>query len=142
MTTIKIRLKWLEGKIDTKKKTGTDKMIGALHAIEFNKLCKLLEAQDVQTGSVPMPFHVLMSMMADWEEGPFVFERYRGLVPDENIRQAYNYRRNWYSNGDPKKIPDDAARILHLAGVIDEKRNLKQGYILLDNGCIADAPNK
>lgn len=143
MAMIDTRLKRIEGKLGAQKKTGTDSMLNALHEAGFDDVRLALAAQDTHEGrSRPVPFYVYMSVMADEEEGHFVFERYRGLVPDEVIRQAYNHRRNWYSRRDLKALSEDAARVLYLAGVIDEERNLMPGYLLLDNGCIADAPKE
>ncbi len=57
-----------------------------------------------------------------------VMEDYRGLVPDEVLRSAYNKCRNW-----------GGQQVRLLAGVIDEQGNVMPGYRLSENGCILDA---
>lgn len=136
------RVRKLELKAGVKSRTGTDFMLDALREAGFEDVLLALAAQDTNDGYSPRPFHVYMSVLADEGEGHFVFERYRGLVPDGVIQRAYNFRRNWYSGKDLKNLPNDAARVLHLAGILDEERNLMPGYLLLDNGCIADAPEE
>lgn len=58
-----------------------------------------------------------------------LLDDYRGLVPDEVLRQSYSLCRNW-----------GGFEMRRKAGVIDEQGNAMPGYVLLDNGCIVDAP--
>jgi hypothetical protein len=58
---------------------------------------------------------------------------FHGLVPDEDIRAAYNSCRNYAF------LPDKARLIRERAGVIDGQGNVMPGYVLLDNGCIVGA---
>ena len=60
-------------------------------------------------------------------------EEFRGLVPDEDIRAAYSFCRNYAF------LPDKARLIRERAGVIDGQGNVMPGYVLLDNGCIVGA---
>jgi hypothetical protein len=60
-------------------------------------------------------------------------EEFRSLVPDEDIRAAYSFCRNYAF------LPDKARLIRERAGVIDGQGNVMAGYVLLDNGCIVGA---
>jgi hypothetical protein len=62
-------------------------------------------------------------------------EEFRGLVPDEDIRAAYSFCRDYAF------LPDKARLIRERAGVIDGQGNVMPGYVLLDNGCIV-GPSK
>jgi hypothetical protein len=57
-------------------------------------------------------------------------EEFRGLVPDEDIRAAYSFCRNYAFSRDKARL------IRERAGVIDGQGNVMPGYVLLDNGCI------
>jgi hypothetical protein len=61
-------------------------------------------------------------------------EEFRGLVPDEDIRAAYSFCRNYAF------LPDKARLIRERAGVIDGQGNVMPGYVMRDNGLINDAP--
>jgi hypothetical protein len=60
-------------------------------------------------------------------------EEFRGLVPDEDIRAAYSFCRNYAFSRDKARL------VRERAGVIDGQGNVMPGYVLLDNGCIVGA---
>lgn len=133
MATLDNRLGNLEEQLGSKAQSGTELLLNALREIGFDDLCIMLAARDEREGRAPEPFWMLMSYMGD-SQTPFEYERYRGLVPDEVIRRAYNHRRNWAS---AKTV---IVKVRQLAGVIDTDGNIMPGYVLADNGCILDAP--
>lgn len=132
MATLNARLEKLESQTNVNAKPGTELMLNALRAGGFDEVCNLLAANDESHGREPTPFWMTMNIMGD---NVFEFERYRGLVPDDMIRRAYNYQRN-HAFGDEAIV----TRVRQLAGVIDANGNVTPGYMLLDNGCIVDAP--
>ena len=134
MTTLSSRLEKLERQANAKAQSGTEMMLRALRASGFDDVCAMFAEDDVSNGRKPTPFWRLMDVMSD-SRNEFEFERYRGLVPDEVIRHAYSCRRN-YAYGDEAIV----TRVRQLAGVVDGDGNVMPGYVLLDNGCIVDAP--
>lgn len=133
MATIETRLGKLEEQTNINARSGTELMLNALRKIGFDKVCTFFAEADEINGRAPEPFWMLMHVM-DNGHNHFEFERYRGLVPDDVIRRAYNHRRNWASG---QAVVD---RVRQLAGVIDADGNVMPGYVLNDNGCINDAP--
>lgn len=119
------RLDKLEQRVDIRRDSRTGMLLAILREHGYEVVERFINESEELQGR---PFWHLMNAMDDTED-PLVFERYRGLVPDEVIRRAYNMRRNWAGN-----------EVRRLAGVIDGDGRVMPGYVMLDNGCIADAP--
>jgi hypothetical protein len=68
------------------------------------------------------------------ERNPLAIERFRGRVPDRVLAALYSRMRNFAF------AADIALQVRQLAGVLDVHGNPLPGYILLENGCIIDAP--
>ena len=132
MAALETRVIKLEEQVNIKAQSGIEPMLNALRKIGFDAVCTLIAEHAASKGLASEPFWELMNLMGGSNDR-FEFERYRGLVPDEVIRRAYNHRRNW-AYGDETIV----TRVRQLAGVIDADGNVMPGYVLNKNGCIND----
>lgn len=124
---IKRRLEKVEQTVDIHKESATAIFLDCLCEYGYETVATYL--QEAQSPNLRnKPFSFLMHIADDIGE-ELAFEQYRGLVPDEVIRQAYNYRRNWSGCSD---------EVRRLAGVIDAEGNVMPSYVLLGNGCIVE----
>lgn len=116
------RIEKLEGRVESGKESSTAMLLRMLRDHGYEEIERVFKEEF--KASKGRAFEIIMNVMDDTED-PKVFERYRGLVPDEVIRRAYGKRVNW--GGD---------EVRRLAGVIDAKGNVMPGYVMLDNGLI------
>lgn len=126
----KRRIEKLENKLGTHREGKAECLLRCLLEDGYEAVA----AQLAEVGSRPLPFWVWMNLMDDTSDA-IAFERYRELVPDDVIRRAYSHRRN-YVYGDAATV----LRIRQLAGVLDDDGNVLPCYVMLENGCIVDAP--
>jgi hypothetical protein len=117
------RIKKLEGVLPNREFMSI--VLGVLREIGYQELSLVA----TQTGrSVP---RILLDCVGALDI--LELEEFRGLVPDEDIRAAYSFCRDYAF------LPDKARLIRERAGVIDGQGNVMPGYVLLDNGCIVGA---
>lgn len=115
------RIKKLEERVESGKESSTAILLRMLREHGYEAVVQMFAEREPLADR---PFEFVMNVMDDTED-PLVFERFRGLVPDEVICRAYGKRVNW--GGD---------EVRRLAGVIDAKGNVMPGYVMLDNGLI------
>ena len=117
------RIKKLEGVLPNREFVSM--VQGVLREIDYEELSQMAARMGV---GVP---RILLRSVDDTDI--LDLEEFRGLVPDEDIRAAYSFCRNYAF------LPDKARLIRERAGVIDGQGNVMPGYVLLDNGCIVGA---
>jgi len=125
MTTseIRSRLRRIEKTASEQKVSGTAMLLKCIRDCGYQETATFLCKDD------SLPFFRVMNTFADKCDSD-AFECYRGLVPDEEIRKAYNFLRNWCG---------DNSKILLRSGVIDEAGNVMPGYRMAENGRIVNA---
>ena len=114
------RIKKLEGVLPNRQFMSM--VLGVLREIGYEELVKIAQ------GGIPK-----FLLLAVDDTDILDLEEFRGLVPNDDIRAAYNSCRNYAF------LPDKARLIRERAGVIDGQGSVMPGYVLLDNGCIVGA---
>ena len=123
---LKRRLAKIEGEPDTKL------VRNALDAMGYEALSEHLSKTKFRRDGSSITMGQFLTL--DLTDNVLELEQFRGKVPDDVIRAAYSYCRNW-------TVPPEQRNIVRFrAGVIDEDGCVAPGYRLIaENGCIVAA---